>query len=380
MLNLGVIGYGSRMKGIVSLLEARGCKTAAITDIRNDKIKTEIAANGKNSNEIHFYSDPEEMLSNEKLDGVCVGTRCSLHAKMGAFVIGKKIPLFLEKPVAVTPSDLDMLKNAVNVNPEMAEKVVVSFPLRLTKHAECVKEIVDSGRLGKIEHVQAINNPPGYSRGYYHHWYRDEKETGGLWLQKATHDFDYINYILGIKPVKIFTVSSKQIFKGNKPAGMLCENCHERESCPESPENISSYGEKSNGPYCCYAVDTGNQDSGSAIILYETGMHAVYSQNFYSRKGAAKRGAIFAGYYGTVEFDWYTNAVKVFMHTEDRRETYMMDTSGGHGGGDDALVKNFVNVMRGKEKSKSDIHAGLLSARMCQQAQRSTETGMFLDI
>jgi hypothetical protein len=32
--------------------------------------------------------------------------------------------------------------------------------------------------------VQAINNVP-YGSVYYHSWYRDPKETGGLFLQKA---------------------------------------------------------------------------------------------------------------------------------------------------------------------------------------------------
>ena len=380
-MNIGVIGYGGRIRGIVNLLEKYGCEMTAITDIRNDEIKNEIAAKGKNADKIHFYTDPQEMLSSEKLDGVCVGTRCSLHARMGSLVIQRKIPLFLEKPVATTSADLDLLNNAIKENPDMGNMIVVSFPLRLTKHVKCVKEIIDSGKLGRIEHVQAINNVPGYARGYYHGWYRDEKETGGLWLQKATHDFDYINHILGIKPVKIFTLSSKQIFKGDKPAGLLCEKCEERETCPESPANVTSHGEYAEPcSYCCYAVDTGNHDSGSALILYETGMHVVYSQDFISRKGAAKRGAIFTGYDGTVEFDWYKNNVKVYMHNENRQETYEIDTSGGHGGGDDALVRNFMNVMRGREKSASTIYDGILSARMCMQAQRSTETGLYCDI
>ena len=38
------------------------------------------------------------------------------------------------------------------------------------------------------------------------------------------------------------------------------------------------------------AVDTGNEDSGSLLLRYESGMHAVYSQNFFARKGAARRG------------------------------------------------------------------------------------------
>ena len=383
MLNVGAIGYGNRIKLIIKLLEEFDCKMTAITDVRNDEIKAGLTAEGKDLDAIHFYSDPNEMLVNEKLDGICIGTRCSLHAQMASLVIKKKVPLFLEKPVATTTNDLDNLKSTLNENTDMNDRIVVSFPLRLTPHVKCVREILNSGKLGQIEHIQAINNVPGYARGYYHGWYRDEKETGGLWLQKATHDFDYINYLLGIKPKKIFTISSKQVFKGDRPAGLLCEKCGEQEDCPESPPNIASYGEGGKpGPncYCCFAKDTGNHDSGSALVLYETGMHVVYSQDFISRKGAAKRGAIFTGYKGTVEFDWYTNTVKVFMHTENRQETYQINAAGGHSGGDLALAKNFINVMRGKEKSVSSIFDGILSARMCLQAQRSTETGLYCDI
>jgi len=101
---------------------------------------------------------------------------------------------------------------------------------------------------------------------------------------------------------------------------------------------------------------------------------------FISRKGTAKRGAIFTGYYGTVEFDWYTNIVKVYLHNENRRETYQIDGTGSHNGGDEMLVKKFVNVMSGKESSGSMIDEGILSARMCLLAQKSSETGLLYDI
>ncbi|WP_256976081.1 hypothetical protein [Paenibacillus sp. MY03] len=46
--------------------------------------------------------------------------------------------------------------------------------------------------------------------------------TRGLFVQKATHDFDYINHILGLKHITVCAMTSKQIFKGNKRAGMQC--------------------------------------------------------------------------------------------------------------------------------------------------------------
>src|SRR5690606_38144563 len=124
----------------------------------------------------------------------------------------------LEKPVATTMEDARRLKAGFEAG---KSKVVVSFPLRLTSMVQCVKEIVDSGQIGTVEHVQAVNNVP-YGGVYYHYWYRDEKETGGMFLQKATHDFDYINYILGHKPAVVSAMTSKQVYKGTKPAGLKC--------------------------------------------------------------------------------------------------------------------------------------------------------------
>jgi predicted dehydrogenase len=229
--------------------------------------------------------------------------------------------------------------------------------------------------------VQAYNNVP-YGGVYFHNWYRDENETGGLFLQKATHDFDYINFILGIKPVRVCAMTSKQIFKGNKPANLLCKDCDEQETCAESPFSLDRNAfEKPSGPFCSFGVDVGNEDSGSALVEYETGMHVSYSQNFFARKKAATRGARFFGYKGTVEFDWYDDEARVYMHHTPRVETYKLDSSKiSHGGGDAVLSSNFVKVMKGKENSVAPLSAGLISVLMCLKARESAKTKTYQEI
>ena len=59
---------------------------------------------------VNFYSDAEEMLKNEKLDGVCIGTRCSLHTHYALLVAKYNIPMFLEKPVSISYDELNKLK------------------------------------------------------------------------------------------------------------------------------------------------------------------------------------------------------------------------------------------------------------------------------
>lgn len=380
-MKIGIIGFGGRIKGVYKLLEKQGLcdvQLAAITDVRNDEIKEALKKEGRDPSKISFYEDADEMMEKEELDGIMIGTRCSLHTDMAIKVLEKNIPLFLEKPVSTNMDDFFRLKAAAE---KTKAQTVVSFPLRTSTVATTVKEIIDSGKVGTVEHVQAFNNVP-YGDVYYQSWYRDEEETQGLFLQKATHDFDYINYLIGLKPVEICAMTSKQIFKGDKPAGLTCRNCDEYFTCKDSEYFVREhFKDDPVGKLCCYATDTGNEDSGSAIVRYESGMHISYTQNFFARRAAAKRGAILLGYKGTLEFDWYTGEIKVCMHHTPRVDTYKFDaTDGSHFGGDDVLAANFIKLIQGQEDSIATLESGLISSLMCIKAKQSAQTRQFMKI
>ncbi|UVI30757.1 Gfo/Idh/MocA family protein [Paenibacillus spongiae] len=370
-MRLGVIGYGNRIRHMINevIRQDPSCALTAIVDVRQDALRQEL----RDQNDgIQYFSTPEDMLDSGAVDGVFIGTRCSLHTPMALKVLPTGLPLYLEKPVATNMEDLYRLKAAYEAS---QSGVVVSFPLRLTTIVQLVQEIVASGKIGTIEHVQAVNNVP-YGNVYYQSWYRDEQETGGLFLQKATHDFDYLNAILGQKPTDICAMVSKQIFKGTKPAGLTCSACEENQTCPESSLLRKDYT-KHEWTQCCFAEDTGNEDSGSALIRYESGMHVSYSQNFFARRGAGARGARFMGYKGTIEFDFYTGIVKVHMHHTPRVETYELTAGDDHFGGDPLLAKNFIDIMQNGSPSLSSLDDGLTSALMCLAAKKSAETGTF---
>ena len=337
---------------------------------------------GDQASRIAWYADADAMLEAESLDGALVGTRCSLHTEMACKVAAKKLPLYLEKPVATSMDDLRRLHAAYRGDPAQA---VVSFPLRMSQHVLRVKEIIASGLIGTVEHVQAYNNVP-YGAVYFQGWYRDENDTGGLFLQKATHDFDYIMSVLGQRPVRVAAMMSKQIYKGDKPAGLKCDDCDETATCMESPYNrFRTRHEHAELPaesplLCAFAEDTGNEDSSSALVEFESGMHVSYSQNFFARRSAGTRGARFLGYKGTVEFDWYTNQIKLFMHHVPRSETIQIEKSDGHAGGDKELAADYIAIVRGTGDSRAPIHAGIASAHLCLMARESARTGTFQEV
>ena len=373
MYKIGVIGSGHRMTPLVGRLTKNpDFEVAAVCDPQIEVVKEKY----KEHPGVQFYTDAEEMLQKEKLDCVMIGTRCSLHTRYMVLAAEYGLPTFLEKPVCINEEQLAQLEALTAMN----DKVVVSFPLRNAPIVNEVRNIIKSGKIGKVAHVQAFNNVK-YARVYYHQWYRDEIETGGLWPQKATHDFDYINSLLDAAPVQIAAMDSKQVFKGDMPAGLKCADCERRMDCPESDVNVESYNDPySVGEYCCFATDTGNQDSGSALVMYDNGVHAVYTQNFIARKGAGKRGARLIGYYGTVEFDFNTGEIKLFYHNKNQVESHVFENTRGHSGGDTELIKNFADVVRGTDVSHAPLSDGILSAKMCLLAKRSAKEKKFFNI
>ena len=325
--------------------------------------------------DIHFYDSAEEMLEKEDLDAVIVGTRCNLHTKYAAMVIEKGLPLFLEKPVAISDDDLNVLRKAAA---ERKAPIMVSFPLRAANIARKARAIIESGELGEISQIQCINNV-AYGRVYYKRWYRDESITGGLWLQKATHDLDAIFYLVeglpGFKPVEVCAMESKVIFKGDKPAGLRCSECPEKHTCPESTWVLShQFGESAPDEGCSFAVDTGNADD------LENGVHASYSQNFIARKEAAVRMIRVIGFKATLEFDFHDGDLKIIHHQRGEVEVHHFSAGGGHYGGDFNLMDEFYKMLTEGAEPSAGIDAGLFSALACLRARESCEQRRFVEI
>lgn len=381
-IRLGVIGYGSRGRFMAQQMIRRHPEfvLSAVADLQQDTMAETLRKDGLDPADVRIFADADSMLSAGACDGVIVATNCASHTDMAVKVLEQQLPLYLEKPVCTTLADYDRLKQAAGQYAHVP--VVVSFPLRVSQLCLDAKEIIDSGRIGRVEQVQGYNNVP-YGGVYFHSWYRDYAITHGLFLQKATHDLDYIQYILGdLQPVEVCAMKSKRVFTGDKPAGLRCSQCEDRDICPESATVLERNGQEVYGEYCCYGTDCLNEDSGSVLIRYESGMHVAYTQNFFIKKSAQKRGARFLGERGTLEFDWYTNTMTVYPHDVDRVETYRYDAGmDSHFGGDAKLVDNFYALITGKtNRPVATLREGLRSALLCLTATESAEKRRFLPI
>ena len=373
MKKIGFIGYGLRSETMMRAFcgIAAPIEVAAIADPAWQTIQPKLQQDPLFSH-TRFYADAEEMLAQEKLDGIFIGTRCNLHSELAAPVIRQGTPVFLEKPICISP---DQYKLLLDTPKQMWDRVTVSFPLRYTIIVQQMKHLVESGVLGDIVTVQAINNVP-YGNVYYHSWYRDSSLTGGLFLQKATHDLDYICYVLGKHPASVTAVTSKMYFRGDKPAGSRCEDCADAHTCKESSFYVKYYlKEEPSGEFCCFAQDTGNEDVGAALFTCPDGTIISYHQTFLVKNQAGRRGARFIGTKASAEFDFYTAELRVdyydSKHTAVHKFTYPEGLA--HFGGDEELAKAFLSVMEGTP-SGSDLAQGMYSAAACLAAKASAES------
>lgn len=378
-IKLGVIGYGERIAmDIMGNLERyqMNITLVAICNRNIEKARERAVSFGLDPSKIRFYDDADKMMDENELDGIMIGTFNDTHTYFATKVMRRKIPLLLEKPVGVNHDELRKLRDVYH---ETKCPVIVSFPFRTSPVVAKTKEIIDSGEIGEVAHIEWINNV-AYGGLYYHNWLRDEKLTGGLYFAKATHDFDCMNYLLGQKPTEIVTLSSKQVFKGNKPVGLRCSDCDEKEFCKESPFYIRymAYDDNVMGEMCCFAEDTGNHDSGSALIRYENGMHVNYTQNFITRRKSSERKANIIGYHGTIVMDENRQTIDILKHHKPYDMHLEFDLPGvGRHAGDHGLTYDFIKLLKRGERPRATLEDGIISSLMGIAAQKSSETKQF---
>ncbi len=376
-LRLGVIGFGSRAASVLSALRrvCGGVRVVGVADPDGEGARERLRGVELPEGETEFFEDAEELLGCAgNLDGLLIGTRCNIHTPVAVRAAETGLPLYLEKPVAISHEQIVALRDAYRGR---EKSVVVSFPMRVTPLFRKVMEVVESGRLGVVNQVQAVNYVPYGGVYYARETYRDFEVTGGMWLQKATHDFDYLNALLGT-PKAVSAVMTRMAYGGEMPHDLRCSECDLAGTCPESPQGVARRGDDGGvgtGDHACVFGDGIKlQDTGAALIGYEGGAHASYAQNFISRRSAASRGATITGYEGTLSFDWYRGSVTVVDHHRDRVESFEVKVTTGHLGGDDVLARNFVDVCLGRDESRTDLSSGLLSAAMCLAAHESAHS------
>lgn len=140
-------------------------------------------------------TDLDGVLSDEDVDGIIISTRHDLHAGMTirALKAGKQV--FVEKPLALKPEELDEIISAVE---ETGNTVTVGFNRRFSPHSKKMKSYLGErpGPMNVIATMNAGHIPPDI-------WVHDPEVGGGRIVGEACHYIDLITYLTGSKVVEV---------------------------------------------------------------------------------------------------------------------------------------------------------------------------------
>ena len=190
-MNIGIIGCGFIAKKHATAIEAiEGAKLVAVSD----KIPENMTYY-KEEYEAETYIDSEELLKRDDLDIVSICTPTGLHAMLAiqAAEAGKHV--ILEKPIAMSLEEADSIIDACRKN---NVKLSIVHPNRYRPVVKELKEILDSGALGKISHANAIVNW-NRNQAYYDQspWRGTKAGDGGALMNQAIHNLDLLLWFMG---------------------------------------------------------------------------------------------------------------------------------------------------------------------------------------
>ncbi len=149
-LRIGIIGTGgiahAHMHSYLKLDDVEVVAGADIVPGKARKFFDEFSLPHAND-----YESAEEMLRKEQLDAVSVCTYNTQHAVCAIAALRAGCPVLLEKPMTVT---LDDAIDIMRAEKETGKIVSIGFQPRYDNRMRKVREVVQSGELGKIYYVQ----------------------------------------------------------------------------------------------------------------------------------------------------------------------------------------------------------------------------------
>ena len=188
-LKIGCIGVGLRSYLLdFAHIPGNGSKVVACCDI-NEKNLSE--AKSRFGNNLITVKNASELVKLD-LDAVFILTPDYLHEEQAIEVLNAKIPLYLDKPLAITINGCDKILKAASEN---NTKLYLGHNMRHMAFVLKMKELIDSGAIGEVKTCWCRHFVGHGGDYYYKDWHSEQKYTNGLLLQKACHDIDIIHWL-----------------------------------------------------------------------------------------------------------------------------------------------------------------------------------------
>ena len=307
------------------------------------------------------YTDFEKMMQEAEPDTVIVTTVDSTHHEYIVRGMELGCDIITEKPMT---TDETKCQSIIDTQQSTGKDVIVTFNYRYSPHRQKMKELLMNGRIGKVTSVDFHWYLDIYhGAAYFRRWHGKEKFGGSLFVHKATHHYDLLNWWLDSEPVEVFAHGELEHYGSNNPFRHTnCRGCPHQDQCDfywdimQDKRAVDLYvNHEHHDGYlrdgCVWSDEIDIPDKMGAQIKYANDVQVSYSCTTYSPYEGYR--IAFNGTKGRLEAwiherqPWPMEAYDELRVTDNFGYTQLIQVphgGGGHGGGDtrlkDKIFKN----------------------------------------
>ncbi len=405
---VAIIGCGNRGFTFAQLLDAKKDKFefAALCDTAQGQIdKIHNLTGIKDTDD---FTEPEEFFKEKRADLLIIATPDRDHVPMSVKALELGYDLFLEKPISDSREELKLL---LETQKKTGGQIIVCHELRYGGGYRKVRELIDSGTIGKLRVIDASERP------FYWHWaqayvrgYMAYLETcHPVILAKCSHDLDLLYYYAGSECDTVSSVGDLQFFiPENAPDGAAdrCLECKYVNECVYSAKKIyvdmwhemgepefrwPFYKVSIDGPHteeklmkaletteyarCVFKCNTEQVDHQMVQMTFKNGVKASLKMIYSPNSG---RRMTFYGTMGEIVLEDRDDEIKVMPFGKEEytiKIGSLVDNSQGHGGGDEIIMDELYEMLSKKGSSSTDISASIEAHLMGIAAEESRKQG-----
>jgi predicted dehydrogenase len=326
-----------------------------------------------------ILADFADLLERTGPDCAIICTPDYLHDDFIVAALEAGADVIAEKPMTTTPAKIARILEAET---RTGRKVDVSFNYRFAPTAHKLKSLIAKGEIGEVTAVDFHwYLDTAHGADYFRRWHAYSDKSGSLFVHKATHHFDLLNWYLASDPVEVKAFGEQRVYgKAGPFRGERCRTCPHKGECDyffditkddflsalyEDPSQVDGYVRDA----CVFRSDIDIPDTMTASIRYASGALVSYSLNTYMPVEGYH--LAFNGTRGRIEIrmyerqPWETPAadeillVRNFGGGVERIE--VPHAPGGHYGGDDIMRDTLFRGRPDPLGQRAGSRAGALS-------------------
>lgn len=274
-VNIALLGMGRIGKIHFKNIEQHfhEARIAAVADPLYDTALKEKYGN------IFFSKDANEVIALHEVDTILICTPTSSHADLIEKGIRNGKHIFCEKPMDLS---LERTVALYKMAEDAGVHLMLGFNRRFDPDFMAAHKSVREGTIGDIQIVKITSRDPGLPPIDY------IKNSGGLFMDMAIHDFDMARYIMGKEVVEVFSKGLNIIDKAVGEAGdidtalttLIFEDGtyavidNSRKAAYGYDQRLEIFGDKG-------MIQVGNNLHNQNVCYNETGIHHSLPLDFF---------------------------------------------------------------------------------------------------